>query len=54
MGPKLYMMPESAPSRAVLLTAKALNIELELINLDVANGAHLKPDYLKVKNLKLT
>lgn len=38
----------SPPSRSVLLVAKVLGIKLELKNVDVQNGEHLTPDFLKV------
>lgn len=49
MAPTLYYVPGSAPCRAVLLTAKALNLDLELKLIDLHHGEHLKPDYLKVR-----
>ncbi|KOB76522.1 Glutathione S-transferase 1 [Operophtera brumata] len=47
MAPTLYYVPGSSPCRAVLLTAKALNIELDLKLVDLHHGEHLKPEYLK-------
>lgn len=44
----LYYVPGSAPCRAVLLTAKALNLNLNLKLVDLHHGEHLKPEYLKV------
>lgn len=44
----LYYVPGSAPCRAVLLTAKALNINLNLKLVDLHHGEHLKPEYLKL------
>ena len=47
----LYYVPGSAPCRAVLLTAKALNLNLNLKLVDLHHGEHLKPEYLKVRQL---
>uniref|UniRef100_A0A0K8TVM2 Glutathione-S-transferase n=1 Tax=Epiphyas postvittana TaxID=65032 RepID=A0A0K8TVM2_EPIPO len=46
--PDLYYVPGSAPCRAVLLTAKALNINLNLKLVDLHSGEQLKPEYLKL------
>lgn len=47
--PSLYYLPLSPPSRAVLITAHLLNIELELVPVDLMAGEHLKPEFLKVR-----
>lgn len=48
------MIDMSPPVRAVLLTAKAIGVELEHIQVDLSKGEHLTPEYLKVCNrLKL-
>lgn len=44
----LYYVPGSAPCRAVLLTAKALNLNLNLKLVDLHHGEQLKPEYLKL------
>lgn len=44
----LYYVPGSSPCRAVLLTAKALNLNLNLKLVDLHHGEHLKPEYLKL------
>ncbi|GBP40295.1 Glutathione S-transferase D1 [Eumeta japonica] len=44
----LYYVPGSAPCRSVLLTAKALNLNLNLKLVDLHHGEHLKPEYLKL------
>ncbi|XP_075975919.1 glutathione S-transferase 1-1-like [Anticarsia gemmatalis] len=44
----LYYVPGSAPCRAVLLTAKALNLNLNLKLVDLHHGDHLKPEYIKL------
>ncbi|XP_063827274.1 glutathione S-transferase 1-like [Ostrinia nubilalis] len=46
--PDLYYVPGSAPCRAVLLTARALNLNLNLKLVDLHHGEHLKPEYLKL------
>jgi len=48
MAPKLYMTALSPPVRAVLMTGKALDIKLELIETNLANGDHKKPEYVKL------
>ena len=44
----IYSMRLSPPGRAVLMTAKQLNIDLNIKNTDLGEGDHLKPEYLKV------
>nr|QGA89197.1 glutathione S-transferase delta 1 [Periplaneta americana] len=44
----LYYLPTSAPCRSVLLTAKAVGVDLNLVHTDLVQGAHLKPDFLKM------
>ncbi|CAH2085190.1 unnamed protein product [Euphydryas editha] len=44
----LYYVPGSPPCRAVQLTARALNLNLNLKLIDMDNGEHLKPEYLKI------
>lgn len=48
MAPKLYMHEGSAPVRSVLITAAAIGLDFEKEIVDVSNGDHLKPEYLKV------
>ncbi|XP_073817742.1 glutathione S-transferase 4-like [Musca autumnalis] len=43
-----YYYPISAPCRAVLMTAKALGIELNKILTSVFAGDNLKPEFLKI------
>lgn len=45
---KLYMSKTSPAVRSVLFTVKALGISLEYINLDMKQGEHLKPDFIKI------
>lgn len=49
MAPKLYCTVMSPAVRSVLLCAKALNVDLELKNVNLAVGEHLTPEYLKVR-----
>ena len=44
-----YYMPGSGPCRSVLATAKALGIELNLKFLNLREGEHLKPEFVKVR-----
>ncbi|PSN32392.1 Glutathione S-transferase 1-1 [Blattella germanica] len=43
----LYYKPGSSPSRAVLLVAKALGVELNLKFVDLMAGAQMKPEFIK-------
>lgn len=49
MAPRLYVFRGSPVVRAVMITAKALGIELELHEVDFFKEEHLSPAYLKVK-----
>ncbi|KAL4708835.1 hypothetical protein ACJJTC_019351 [Scirpophaga incertulas] len=44
----LYYVPGSAPCRAVLLAARALNLSPNLKLVDLHHGEHLKPEYIKL------
>ncbi|CAI6368635.1 unnamed protein product [Macrosiphum euphorbiae] len=44
----LYYTPGSPPCRSVLMTAKALNFEMNLIPMDLFSGAHLQPKFLAI------
>ena len=44
----IYYLPGSPPCRAVLLTAKALGLEMNLKRLELMKGEHLKPEFLKI------
>nr|QEP99756.1 glutathione S-transferase delta 2 [Glyphodes pyloalis]QGZ00471.1 glutathione S-transferase delta2 [Glyphodes pyloalis]QIJ96706.1 glutathione S-transferase delta 2 [Glyphodes pyloalis] len=48
MGLDLYYVPGSPPCRSVLLTARALNLNLNLKLVDLHGGEHMKPEYLKI------
>ncbi|CAB3235831.1 unnamed protein product [Arctia plantaginis] len=45
---KLYYLPPSPPCRAVVMTAKVLSLDLELIPTNILEGAHLTPEYTKM------
>ena len=44
-----YQLPGSAPCRAVALTAAVLGVELNVKELNLQAGEHLKPEFLKVR-----
>ena len=44
----LYLMKLSPPCRAVLMTTRQLNIDVNEKNLDLSEGQHMTPEYLKV------
>ncbi|KAG5317642.1 GSTT1 transferase, partial [Pseudoatta argentina] len=46
--PDLYQLAGSPPCRAVLLTAAALEVDLNLKKVDLATGEHLKPEFIKM------
>jgi len=46
--PVLYSLAFSAPVRSVQMVADVLGINLELKNVDLMSGEHMKPEYLKV------
>lgn len=48
MAIDLYLTPGSAPCRLVLLTAAALNIQLNLNHVDLRAGEQFSPDFLKL------
>ncbi|XP_068892686.1 glutathione S-transferase 1-like [Tenebrio molitor] len=48
MAPTLYLIYPSPPVRAVLITAKAIGLDLDEKPIDFFQGAHLKPEYLKL------
>jgi glutathione S-transferase len=47
----LYYVPGSAPCRSVLLAARAVGVDLNLKLTSLMEGAHLTPEFLKVKYL---
>ncbi|XP_011066704.1 PREDICTED: uncharacterized protein LOC105153504 [Acromyrmex echinatior] len=46
--PDLYQLAGSPPCRAVLLTAAALEVDLNLKKVDIATGEHLKSEFIKM------
>ncbi|KYQ57880.1 Glutathione S-transferase 1-1 [Trachymyrmex zeteki] len=44
----LYQLTGSPPCRAVLLTAAALEVDLNLKKVDLSIGEHLKPEFIKM------
>lgn len=44
----LYSMRLSPPCRAVLMTGRQLNIDLNVKNVDLSEGEQMKPEFLKV------
>jgi len=48
MGVTLYHFPFSGPSRAALLAAKAVGLDLDVHTVDLLAKEQLKPDFLKV------
>ncbi|CAB3370882.1 Hypothetical predicted protein [Cloeon dipterum] len=44
----LYYDKRSAPCRTVLLTAAALNIKVELKEINIQKGEHMTPEFLKI------
>jgi len=44
----LYYMPESPPSRAVLMVAKHLNIPVNIKHVDLMKQEQLKPEFLEI------
>jgi glutathione S-transferase len=51
MAIDLYYVPASAPCRSVLLAGRALGVDLNLKLTNLMEGAHLTPEFLKVKYL---
>ncbi|KAF2888126.1 hypothetical protein ILUMI_18047 [Ignelater luminosus] len=48
MAPKLYKLDVSPPVRAVYLTAEALGVELEHVEVNFPKGESLKPEFKKL------
>lgn len=48
MSVQLYYFPLSPPCRAVMLTAEAIGLEMELIELNISIGEHMTPEYEEV------
>nr|APW77568.1 glutathione S-transferase delta 1 [Pieris rapae] len=45
---KLYYLPPSPPCRAVMMTARVIGLELDLVLTNIMKGEHLTPEYLKM------
>ncbi|XP_059058692.1 glutathione S-transferase 1-like isoform X2 [Achroia grisella] len=45
---KLYYVPPSPPCRAVMMTAKVLGLDLDLVLTNVMEGQHMTPEYMKM------
>lgn len=43
-------MPVSPASRSVVLVANAINLDLDLREIDISRAEHLTPEFLKVRN----
>jgi len=43
-----YYIPGSAPCRAVLMTAKAVGVEMNLKLIDLMKGEQMKPEFIKI------
>ncbi|XP_077286219.1 glutathione S-transferase 1-like [Arctopsyche grandis] len=48
MGIDFYYLPGSSPCRAVMMTAKALGVNLNFKLIDLMKGEHLTPEFLKM------
>lgn len=48
MKPVLYYLPPSPPCRALLMLARMLGIEFDLKIVNILEGDHMKPEFLKV------
>lgn len=51
--PILYTADISPPCRAVLLTAEAIGLKLETRETNLHTQDHLKPEYIKVFEIKI-
>jgi glutathione S-transferase len=49
----LYYMLGSAPCHAVIMLAKSINLELELIEVDLLAREQMKEEFLKVSSTEL-
>nr|XP_032515655.1 glutathione S-transferase 1-like isoform X2 [Danaus plexippus plexippus] len=45
---KLYYLPPSPPCRAVMMTARALGLDLDLVLTNIMEGQHMTPEFLKM------
>ena len=49
--PIVYVTDASPPSRAVLLAAAALGVEVDVRKIDLLKGEHRTPEFVKVFTL---
>ena len=47
---KLYYIPQSPPSRMVVMTLKALGLDYEEVIVNLFEGEHKKPEFLKINS----
>nr|QLI62206.1 glutathione S-transferase 10 [Streltzoviella insularis] len=47
MAPKLYKMDASPPARAAMMVCDVHNVPLEMVDVNLIEKEHLKPEYLK-------
>ena len=52
MSVDLYYTPSSSPCRAVLLTAEAIGFPLNLKEIDLFAGEHMKPEFEQVGTIQ--
>lgn len=50
----MYYFPASPPSRAALLVAKVIGVELNLKSVNIMKGEQMAPYYVKVNNIVLS
>lgn len=48
MVPLLYVIETSPPCRAVFMLARAIGLKLNIKYINMTEGEHLGPEYLKV------
>lgn len=49
MAPTLYSCELSPPARSVLLAAKAIGLELNVVEVDLGKREQMTPEFLKVR-----
>nr|QGZ00470.1 glutathione S-transferase delta1 [Glyphodes pyloalis] len=45
---KLYYLPPSPPCRAVIMTARVLGVDLDLVVTNIMEGEHLMPEFIRM------
>ncbi|KAJ8924596.1 hypothetical protein NQ315_000746 [Exocentrus adspersus] len=48
MAPKLYIDKLSPPCRAVLMCGRAIGLDMDIVEVNLLGGEHLKPEFLKL------